>query len=93
EGEALISVSGQQVTWLRSSRAIEPDGAVPEHYSKRFETLEDIFPGDVWSSAWNEIQDKVWTPEFDRFWQGQLSADELVSRITPQTTEMLQEDA
>jgi multiple sugar transport system substrate-binding protein len=90
DGEAMIATSGQQVTWLRKARDIPPDGAVPEHYADRFNTLKDIFPGDVWTAAWNQVQDKVWTPEFDKFWQGKVTAEELVATITPATTQLLQ---
>lgn len=93
DGEAMIATSGQQVTWLRSARELQVDGAVPEHYSKRFETLKEIYPGDVWSTAWNQVLDKVWTPEFDKFWQGQITAEQLVATITPATTKLLQEQA
>jgi multiple sugar transport system substrate-binding protein len=93
DGEEFMARSGQQVTWLRSAREILPDGAVPEHYSKRFETLENIIPGDVWSAAWNQVLDKVWNPEFDKFWQGQISAEELVATIAPETDKLLQQPA
>jgi multiple sugar transport system substrate-binding protein len=93
DGEAMIATSGQQVTWLRSARELQVDGAVPEHYSKRFETLKEIYPGDVWSAAWNQVLDKVWNPEFDKFWQGQITAEQLVATITPATTKLLQEEA
>jgi multiple sugar transport system substrate-binding protein len=89
EGEELIAKSGQQVTWLRSARDLTVDGAVPEHYSNRFKTLENIIPADVWTAAWNEILDKVWNPEFDKFWQGQITAEELAATITPKTDELL----
>ena len=91
DGEEFIARSGQQVTWLRSAREILPEGAVPEHYSKRFETLESIIPGDIWTPAWNQILDKVWNPEFDKFWQGQITAKELVETITPETDKLLQQ--
>ncbi len=90
DGQAMIAKSGQQVTWLRKAREIAPEGAVPEHYSKRFETLNDLAPADVWSERWNEILDKVWNPEFDRFWKGEITAAELVKAIAPETTKMLQ---
>jgi multiple sugar transport system substrate-binding protein len=91
DGEELIARSGQQVTWLRSAREILPEGAVPEHYTKRFETLQEIIPGDVWSAAWNEVLDKVWNPEFEKFWQGQITAEALVSTIVPETNKLLQD--
>jgi multiple sugar transport system substrate-binding protein len=91
DGEELIASSGQQVTWLRSAREILPEGAKPEHYSKRFETLQEIIPGDVWSAQWNQVLDKVWNPEFDKFWQGQITAEQLVATIVPATDKLLQE--
>jgi multiple sugar transport system substrate-binding protein len=90
DGQAMIAVSGQQVTWLRSAREILPDGAVPDNYSKRFETLNEVMPADVWSAAWNQVLDKVWNPEFDRFWQGEITAEPLVKKIAPETTQLLQ---
>lgn len=90
DGEEMIAKSGQQVTWLRSARDVTVDGAVPEHYSKRFETLKEIIPGDVWSAKWNQVLDKVWTPEFDKFWQGSITAKELVETIAPATDKVLQ---
>jgi multiple sugar transport system substrate-binding protein len=91
DGQAMIATSGQQVTWQLAAREIPPDGFVPDHYSKRFETLGEIIPGDVWTTAWNEILDKVFNPEFDRFWQGQITAEELVATICPEATRLLQE--
>jgi multiple sugar transport system substrate-binding protein len=91
DGEAMIASSGQQVPWLLKAREIPPEGALPEHYANRFNTLKEIFPGDVWSTAWNEVLDKVWNPEFDKFWRGDIAAQELVDAITPETTRLLQE--
>ncbi len=90
DGQALIAKSGQQVTWMRSAREIMPDGAVPEHYRKRFETLNEPFPADVWSAQWNQVLDKVWNPEFDKFWKGEITAEQLVKTVDPATTELLQ---
>jgi multiple sugar transport system substrate-binding protein len=90
DGEEFIARSGQQVTWLRSAREIKPDGAVPENYNNRFKTLDDVIPGDVWSAAWNEVLDKVWNPEFEKFWQGKVTAEELVAVIGPGTDNLLQ---
>jgi multiple sugar transport system substrate-binding protein len=91
DGSAMIASSGQQVPWMLKARDIPPEGALPEHYANRFNTLKEIFPGDVWSTAWNEVQDKVWNPEFDKFWRGEITAEELVNTITPETTKLLQE--
>lgn len=90
DGEALIAQSGQQVTWMRSARELKVDGYVPDHYQNRFKTLENVVPGDVWTAAWNQVLDKVWNPEFEKFWQGKETAQELVAKIAPETDKYLQ---
>jgi multiple sugar transport system substrate-binding protein len=90
DGQEFMAKSGQQVTWQRKAREIAVDGAVPDHYSKRFETLASVTPGDVWTPKWNEVLDKVWNPEFDKFWQGKVTAKELVETVTPATDKLLQ---
>ncbi len=91
DGQTIIAKSGQQVPWMRETWDILPEGAVPEHYSKRFETLNDVWPADVWSAQWNQVLDKVWNPEFESFWKGEITAEDLVKKIDPETTKLLQE--
>ena len=90
DGQEMIAHAGTQVTWSRSARQVMPDGAVPDHYTNRFNTLKEIIPGDVWTPVWNQVLDKVWNPEFDKFWQGQITAKELVDNVVPATDKLLQ---
>lgn len=91
DGQTIMAKSGQQVPWLRETWDILPEGAVPEHYTKRFETLNNAWPADVWSDKWNQVMDKVWNPEFDKFWKGEITAEQLVKVIDPETTKLLSE--
>ena len=62
---------------------------LPPHFLVRVECLRQTYPGDIWQKNWPQIQDKIWTPAFEKFWRGEISARQLVQQINDPSTAFL----
>jgi hypothetical protein len=62
---------------------------LPPHFLVRVECLRQTYPGEIWQKNRPQIQDKIWTPAFEKFWRGEISARQLVDRINDPSTAFL----
>jgi len=90
EGQDMWAATGYAVPWLRNSRSITPTITVPDGYQKRIQAFENVHIAHIFHPDWQEVLDKVWSPEFDKLWLEQESARELVANTCPKINEYLQ---
>ena len=62
---------------------------LPPHFLVRVQTLRQTYPGDIWQKNWPQIQDKIWSAPFEKFWRGEITARQLVDQINGPSTAFL----